>query len=87
MTPPLTHLLDTSGLLAHYRGEPGVEEVDALLSDSAQRVGVSSLTWLEFRVRLAELTPDSSEQSEAMAIYSTLLGEGVPVTDSIADLA
>ena len=71
MSLPVTHLLDTSALLAHYRGEPGGEQVDALLADPQLHVCVSSLTWLEFRVRLAELTPDPAAQAEALSIYSS----------------
>ena len=37
----MTHLLDTSALLAHYLAEPGAERVQALFDDEAIVGGTS----------------------------------------------
>ena len=39
----MTHLLDTSALLAHYLAEPGGERVQALFEDDAVVAGASIL--------------------------------------------
>lgn len=87
MELPLTHLLDTSALIAHFREEAGWEVVDALIADEAHGVRICSVSWLEFRNRLYELTPDAEERSGAMQIYRALLGEGIPTNDAIAHRA
>ena len=48
----MTHLLDTSALLAHYLAEPGAERVQSLLEDDAVVLGVSILALYEFELRL-----------------------------------
>ncbi len=84
MSAPPTHVLDTSALIAHYREESGFEIVESLIAHGDNCVRVSSATWLEFRIRLQELTPEVSERTRAMQIYRALLGEGIPADDAIA---
>ncbi len=40
----MTHLLDTSALLAHYLAETGAERVQALFEDAAVEAGASILS-------------------------------------------
>ncbi|MBI2927457.1 MAG: alpha/beta fold hydrolase [Verrucomicrobia bacterium] len=51
----MTHLLDTSALLAHYLAEPGAERVQALFEDDAVVAGASILSLYEFELRLPRL--------------------------------
>lgn len=44
----MTHLLDTSALLAHYMAEPGANRVQALFEDTAAVTGTSILALFEF---------------------------------------
>ena len=82
--PLVTHVLDTSALLAYYLKENGWEVVHQLIFDATCQLRVSSATWLEFQVRLPNLTLDTAQRAEVMALYRTLLGEGIPADDAIA---
>jgi len=44
----MTHLLDTSALLAHYLAEPGAIRVQALFEDPAVAAGTSIVALFEF---------------------------------------
>ena len=85
MSPPF--LLDTSALLAHYSGQPGQEIVAQVLQLNADQVFTSVIAWLEFQVRLKDLTPEPTQRSEALDIYEQLLGQILPVTLAISKLA
>jgi PIN domain nuclease of toxin-antitoxin system len=51
---PVTHVLDTSALLAHAFQEPGWERVRHILNDEAAVLGLPSPVLFEFQVRLQE---------------------------------
>jgi hypothetical protein len=51
----MTHLLDTSALLAHYLAESGATRVQALFEDAAVVAGTSVLALFEFELRLHQL--------------------------------
>jgi len=51
----MTHLLDTSALLAHYLAEPGATRVQSLFEDAAVVPGTSILALFEFDLRLHQL--------------------------------
>ena len=53
----MTHLLDTSALLAHYLAEHGAERVQALFEDAAVEAGASILSLYEFELRLHGRSP------------------------------
>lgn len=84
MSASVTHILDTSALLAYYLKENGWDLVHQLIFDETCQLRVSSGTWLEFHVRLSNLTSDTAQRAEAMELYRALLGEGIPVDDAIA---
>ena len=54
----MTHLLDTSALLAHYLAEPGAERVQVLFEDDAVVAGASILSLYEFELRLHQMGLD-----------------------------
>jgi predicted nucleic acid-binding protein len=81
------YVLDTSALLAHYREEPGHDLVERLLEEHADDVFVSSITWLEFHLRLKELIPNQNAREEVIAIYDELLADALPVTRETARAA
>ncbi len=87
MKTQITHVLDTSALIAHYQEESGFEEVEKIVADQNNRVIISSVTWLEFHVRLGQICSDQSERRRAIEIYRTLLGQGIPADDAIASRA
>lgn len=80
----VTHILDTSALIAYYLKENGWEVVHQLIFDATCQPCVSSVTWLEFRVRLSDLTKDQDQRAEVMDLYRALLGRGIPADDAIA---
>lgn len=79
----MTHLLDTSALLAHYLGEPGAERVQALFEDEAVVPGTSILAWFEFELRLHQLGVDTVTRTAELSRYRDLLEEAVDVTEGI----
>ncbi len=59
----MTHLLDTSALLAHYFAEPGAERVQELLENETVAVGTSVLVLFEFEPRLSQLGIDAAARA------------------------
>ena len=47
----ITHVLDTSALLAHYLREPGAEDVNIILARGPEETGISLITVVELRGR------------------------------------
>ena len=65
----MTHLLDTSGLLAHYPAEPGASQGQALFEDDAVVTGVSILSLFEFDLRLHQLGADQAARASELGHY------------------
>ncbi len=79
----MTHLLDTSALLAHYLGEPGAARVQALFEDTAVVAGTSILALFEFELRLHQLGMDIPKRATELNRYRALLSEVVDVDEAI----
>ena len=79
----MTHLLDTSALLAHYLAEAGATRVQALFEDTAVVVGTSILALFEFEIRLQQLGIDASTRASELNRYRALLSEIVDVDESV----
>ena len=79
----MTHLLDTSALLAHYLAEPGAERVQSLLEDDAVVLGVSILALYEFELRLHRLGLDAVTRAAEVNRYRALLNEIVEVGEAV----
>jgi predicted nucleic acid-binding protein len=79
----MTHLLDTSALLAHYLGEPGAERVQELFEDHAVVPGTSILALFEFELRLHQLGVDAATRAAEVARYRSLMEEVVYVTEAV----
>ena len=83
----LTHLLDTSAVLAHRQGERGSDIVQALFDDKSNRLGICVVTILEFHMRLHVLGLNEAEREAEVARYTTLFDLIVPVTKSVCAIA
>lgn len=83
----VTHVLDTSALLAHYFDEPGADVVEQLWATGSARPGVSAVTVAELRHRLGEEMGDSGEAREAADAYLNELTVCLPVDRMVAELA
>ena len=79
----MTHLLDTSALLAHYLAENGAERVQALVEDAAVEAGASILSLYEFELRLHQLGVDAATGVTELNRYRVLLTEVVDVTEAV----
>ena len=79
----MTHLLDTSALLAHYLAEPGAARVQSLFEDTTVIAGTSILAFFEFDLRLHVLGIAPPTRTAELALYQTLLGEIVNVDEAI----
>ena len=79
----MTHLSDTSALLAHYPAEPGAARVQALFEDAAVVTGVSILALYEFELRLHQLGMDAATRAIELNRYRSLMNEVVAVEEAV----
>jgi predicted nucleic acid-binding protein len=79
----MTHLLDTSALLAHYFAEPGGARVQALFEDPAVVVGTSILALFEFETRLHQIGVDAAARGAEVARYRGLVSEVANVDEAV----
>lgn len=79
----MTHLLDTSALLAHYLGEPGAERVQVLFEDEAVVARASILSLYEFELRLHQLGLDATNRAAELNRYRALLHGVVNVDEAV----
>lgn len=77
-------VLDTTALLAHYRGEPGAEKVQAVLEDGDRDVYLSALSVAEFARRLVALGAAPADARTAALDYAGLAKETVAVDVAVA---
>ncbi|MBI4771530.1 MAG: PIN domain-containing protein [Chloroflexi bacterium] len=75
----MRYLLDTSALLAHYRQEPGWEDVQALFESDQAEIIVASVSLAEFARRLHDLGAGEEAAGETLTSYELLFGEVAPV--------
>ena len=83
----ITHVLDTSAILAHYLRESGAEDVNAILSKGPEASGISLVTLVELRGRLSELESDANEAERIFKLYTETLTTVLPFTRETADAA
>ena len=83
----ITHVLDTSALLAHYLREPGAEDVNIILARGPEETGISLITVVELRGRLPELVADTTEAQRAFKLYTETLTTTLPFTRETAATA
>ena len=79
----MTHLLDTSALLAHYLAEDGAQRVQALFEDDAVEAGASILSLFEFELRLHQLDVNAATRATELSRYRALLNQVVDVTEAV----
>ncbi len=83
----ITHVFDTSAILAHYFHEPGAELVNALLADNSAEVGIPATELLELNRQLNHTLPDIAEAQRAFHLYADELIATIPVTREIVTRA
>lgn len=77
------YLLDTSAWIAHYLGEPGVDEVTALFNDEDIVICVSTVSLIEVYIRLKSLGYPEKWQ-EVLSDYEPLFARLIPVHKDVA---
>ena len=80
----ITHVLDTSALLAHFRNEAGADAVQSVFENEDTSLGISAVSLAEFGIRLATLGMSQAEIQGVIDEYRKLLDAIVPLTDVIA---
>ena len=83
----ITHVLDTSAVLAHYFDEAGSTEVNDLLLAGADRIGLCVVSLVELKTRLAEEVADRAEVKRVFGLYADVLTVNLPVDRPVADAA
>lgn len=83
----ITHVLDTSAVVAHYLKEPGTEEVHRLLCEASSQLGLSFITWVELRTRLGEVASSPEECERAFRLYTDVLTTPLAVGEAEARAA
>ena len=83
----ITHVLDTSALLAHYFNEPGAGVIESLWSDESFRLAISAVTIAELKGRLHQEITDDGESAKAADVYLNELTICLPVDRATAEMA
>ena len=83
----ISHVLDTSALLAHYFNEPGAALLDALWANESNRLSISAVTVTELKGRLHQEIADDAEAMRAANAYLDELTTCLPVDRSTAEAA
>jgi predicted nucleic acid-binding protein len=83
----ITHLLDTSALLAHYRKQSGWKEVNRLLADEALAPAVCVVSIAELGVLLRQLGLPEGARAQTLRDYLAIMTTALPVTESVASTA
>ena len=83
----ITHVFDTTAILAHYFHQPGAEQVNDLLTDNSVEVGLPATELLELKSQLERTLPDSAEARRAFHLYADELITTLPITRTIATRA
>jgi len=83
----VSHVLDTSALLAHYFNEPGAAFVEGLWADESHRIAISAVTVAELKGRLHQEITDDGEATSAADAYLNELTTCLPVDRLTAEAA
>ncbi|MFB3906401.1 MAG: type II toxin-antitoxin system VapC family toxin [Acidobacteriota bacterium] len=83
----VTHVFDTSALLAHYFGEPGAEELDRVWADPDNEIGICVLSLPELKTRLSAEVDDPAEIARAFQAYADKLTVSLQVDRMVAERA
>jgi len=83
----VTHVLDSSAILANIFGEPGSNRVNALINDANIEVGVSVLTLFEVYTTVLHRVGSDALARQAVANLKAAMSEVAPLNDAVVELA
>ena len=78
----MTHLLDTSAILAHLLDEPGADQVSSVLAGGREVAALAAPSWVELARRLNELIDGVRERERLFRHYTRDLCALVPLDES-----
>jgi predicted nucleic acid-binding protein len=77
----MTHLLDTSAVLAHFLDEPGSEQVAELLAGGPEVAALAAPSWAELDRRLRDIIRDEFECRRFLLHYTRDLCSFIPLDE------
>ncbi len=83
----MRYLLDTSALLAHYRGETGAQGVQAIFEDETAEIFISAVTLAELSRRLHDLGVPADALFVGLSSYEAACNAVLPVDAETARAA
>ena len=83
----MIYLLDTSALLAHYRGESGAQRVQELFDVAENSILIASISITEFSRRMVDFGALEADIDAAMLAYGRLFAEVITIDHFIAKAA
>lgn len=83
----MTHVLDSSAILADIFGEPGANRVNELMNDPNVIASVSVLTLFETYTTVLHRTGSDALARQAVATLKAALSELAPISEAIVELA
>jgi len=83
----MIYLLDTSALLAHYRGESGAQRVQELFDGAENSIFIASISITEFSRRMVDLGASEHDIDAALLSYGRLFADVVTIDRHIAKAA
>jgi predicted nucleic acid-binding protein len=83
----ITHVFDTSALLAHFFDEPGADVVAGIWASGSSLPGISAITVAELRLRLGKELAEDPEAGAAVDRYLDQLTVCLPVDRAVAECA
>lgn len=81
----MLNLLDTSALLAHYRGEKGGQRVQALFAEEDEEILIASVSIPELARRLRDLGVQEAENRRVVGEYRQLARSVVATDATVAE--
>lgn len=81
----MPYLLDTSAILAHFRDEPGADQVQALFDQEEEALMLCSVSIPEFASRLRALGISSEEALDTAKEYGELVDDVISVDTEVAE--
>ena len=83
----MTHVLDSSAILADIFGEPGAARVNELINDPNATVGVSVITLFETYTSVLHSAGSEALARRAVATLRAAVSELAPVNEAVVELA
>ncbi len=83
----MRYVLDTSALLAHFRGESGAQGVQSIFEDEAAEIFICAITVAELSRRLHDLGVPAAELSASLSAYEAACNAVLAVDAETARVA